>query len=365
MEFKAVFPIGMITLFMLFGVACGNGGKDTKEGNDSLRDMASGPIEVKVVVAKNGIFENRRFTNGSLRARRKAEVIFSSGGRLLSLSATNGKRVEANELLAILDTTSARLGIQRARLQIEKARLYFQDNLLALGYDVKKSSSIPAEVLENSRIISGLREAELNLEESVHEYRKCFVRAPIRGIVTELSEDIQGNIIAGRKLCTLVDNSDLLVAFQVFQSDLKAIKPGMQVAVIPLAGEESAAVARVNYIAPTIGKNGLCEVTAELGKTHTHVFFDGMQVKVAINLSRTQALVVPKQVVVFRQDKPVVFRVKDGKAEWTDVEVGGENDQYYLIRKGLQPGDVVVAENNAWLGHNARVVVKDTLRYLP
>lgn len=365
MEFKSAFPVGMIALFMFFGVACGNGGKDTKEGVDSLRDMTAGPIEVKVLVAKNGIFENRRFTNGSLRARRKAEVVFSSGGRLLSLKASNGKKVEAGEILAILDTTATSLGIQRARLQIEKARLYFQDNLLALGYDVKNIKAIPAEVLENSKIISGLREAELNLEESVNEYRKCFVRAPIRGIVTGLAEDIQGNIMAGRKLCSLVDNSDLLVAFQVFQSDINALHPGMPVTVIPLAGEESVAVARINYIAPTIGENGLCEVTAELGKTPTHEFFDGMQVKVAINLSRTQALVVPKQVVVFRQDKPVVFRVKDGKAEWTDVEVGGENDQYYLIRKGLQPGDVVVAENNTWLGHNARVLVKDTLRYLP
>ena len=360
---KRIFLTGGIIIILVVFLACGDNNKRASEESDKRAGIFPEPVEVKVIKIKKGLFENRRYTNGIIKSGRKAIVSFPMSGILLEMRAYNGKSVKKGEIIAILDTTEVAVAIKRARIQLERTHLLFFDNLIARGYDVKNLQKIPSDVLENSKILSGFKEAEINLEEALNNYQKCFVRAPISGIIASMDNEIHGQVIQWKQLCTIVDNSNLQVYFKIFQSDILFVRPTTMVDIISLSDGNACSRAKVGYISPMVDENGMCEVSAKVTLNNCDFLTDGMHVKVSVNTVRKSVLILPKQAVVFKDDKPVVFVVKNGQANWTEVSIGSENDHYYLVESGLEPGDVVVIENNSWLGHNASIKVMDTVAY--
>jgi hypothetical protein len=42
-----------------------------------------------------------------------------------------------------------------------------------------------------------------------------------------------------------------------------------------------------------------------------------------------------------RQEKPLVYRMRDGRFYGTQIELGPRNKDYIVVRKGVKPGDTV------------------------
>ena len=71
------------------------------------------------------------------------------------------------------------------------------------------------------------------------------------------------------------------------------------------------------------------------------------------------ALTIPQGATYELQDKVFVYRVVDGKAKSTRIEVTPLNEQKkYIVRSGLKPGDVIVAEGAGMLQDGAAVKVR-------
>src|SRR5437764_14561501 len=54
------------------------------------------------------------------------------------------------------------------------------------------------------------------------------------------------------------------------------------------------------------------------------------------------AMVIPEQAIVPQGDDQYVYRVVDGKAIRTKVEVGQRRDGKVEVRKGIEPTDMIV-----------------------
>ncbi len=70
-------------------------------------------------------------------------------------------------------------------------------------------------------------------------------------------------------------------------------------------------------------------------------------------------LVVPTDAVLVRQGRDLVFVVRDGRAQWTYVEVGTRSGNFVEITDGLQPGDIVAVDGHFALAHDAPVAPGD------
>ena len=86
--------------------------------------------------------------------------------------------------------------------------------------------------------------------------------------------------------------------------------------------------------------------------------YDGMNVKVQLQRSLGRQLVIPKEALVLRTNKKVVFTLKNGFAQWVYVETGLENSTGYVVTEGLAAGDSVIYEGNVNLAHEAPVKLK-------
>jgi len=84
----------------------------------------------------------------------------------------------------------------------------------------------------------------------------------------------------------------------------------------------------------------------------------GMFTRVRLLTREVQdALVVPEQAIVPQGDEWYVYRVMDGKAQRTKVEIGQRRDGNTEIIKGLQDGDVVVTAGQLKLREGVAVNV--------
>ena len=84
----------------------------------------------------------------------------------------------------------------------------------------------------------------------------------------------------------------------------------------------------------------------------------GMFVRVALTMStRKDAITVPEEALWPQGKDNFVFKVVDGKAMLTKVELGNRRPGEVEINQGLAPGDTVVTEGQIKLRDGAPVMV--------
>ncbi|HAD02944.1 MAG TPA: efflux RND transporter periplasmic adaptor subunit, partial [Porphyromonadaceae bacterium] len=155
--------------------------------------------------------------------------------------------------------------------------------------------------------------------------------------------------------CTVIDNQSLEADFTVLESELALIKLGDRVRVSPFSAPDAEVEGRISEINPLVNADGMVKVKAAVsggGK-----LFEGMNVRVRIQRLLGKKLVVPKEAVVLRSGKQVVFTLEKGKAMWNYVTTGLENVDSYTVEDGLKEGDVVIVSGNINLAHEAPVSV--------
>lgn len=77
-------------------------------------------------------------------------------------------------------------------------------------------------------------------------------------------------------------------------------------------------------------------------------------------------LMVPRNAVLIRDDRPLVFKVVGDQAHWLYVTTGLENDSWMEIKEvhsggSLSPGDQVVVSDHLTLAHEAKISIRRTV----
>ena len=161
------------------------------------------------------------------------------------------------------------------------------------------------------------------------------------------------------EFCTLLDDSRLDVRFSVLESEYGLLRPGQEIGVSPFADLRKEVKGRITAINPSIDVHGQVQVDAEVVNDGT--LADGMNVRVAVRQKVPGQLVVPKSAVVIRDNLEVLFRYKDGRAQWTYVHTSLANSREYVVEANLDrgaelnPGDLVIVSGNLNLADGSEV----------
>ena len=205
------------------------------------------------------------------------------------------------------------------------------------------------------RIRSGLDDALTALRLAEYNFSNTRLYAPISGAVANL-EALQWNPSQDYKnLCTIINDQDMEVEFPVIESEFSFLNKGMPVGIIPFINDSTIISGRITQINPQVDESGMIKVRAEL--RNNGLLIDGMNVKVVIRKPVSGRLVVPKEALVIRQGKDVIFVRQDTLAIWKYVTVEAENSTSVSIKEGLEPGDLVIVSGNVNLAHET--VVKE------
>jgi RND family efflux transporter MFP subunit len=160
--------------------------------------------------------------------------------------------------------------------------------------------------------------------------------------------------------CTIIDNSHPETDFKILESELNLVRIGDKTQVSPFSANDYTYEGQITEINPTVDKSGMVRVKARINNPKNQLY-DGMNVKIRMQRSFGKQLVIPKEALVLRTNKKVVFTLKNGHAQWVYVETTQENsDSYVLVEDGkLSVGDSVIYEGNINLAHETPVRLKN------
>lgn len=321
-------------------------------------------VEVDTMTLRRETFRKQILCNGKLTAIRRAELMCPSTGEILqSVNVRNGQRVSAGTLLAVADTHDRKRDLDKARHDLERAKVELQDKLIGLGYD-GITDNVPSDVLRRAEMTSGYYSAKFALYSAESALSDCRLVAPFAGKIAEL---VARPYQRGDKFCTLIDDSFFDVEFQILEAELVSAKIGIQVKVSPFIADELTLTGTITEINPTIDSKGLVSVKARIKNT-SDTLIDGMNVKVIIENSVPDMLIVPKEAVVERDGYHVVFvyDAKTHRAVWTYVDILYSNLTSFAItgceRKEttIDAGLVIITSGNLNLADDTEVKAVDS-----
>ncbi len=340
------------------------------------------------------------FADGVLRTTRSLEVRSKIGGELVEVAVREGDRVRSGQLLARIDGREHALALQDARsgyiqalsqlkaemgtIETDQAALEefsrsreglerqhragtlsrdeFQVRVLELELQNLSAGTFRQQVLEQRTGLANARSAQerarLNLE-----YTE--IRAPFAGIVGRV-QVVPGEIIGlNSPVCALYNNDNLEAVVNVLEGDLGNLEEGRPALLcIPAAGDTIRV--RVDVISPRIDQaSRTCEVLLRVGNRDGR-YRPGMFVRAEIaGWVYRDRLMVPREAVLLRDDRPLVFKVNGDRAEWLYITKGLENDTWTEVVSvhgggSLVPDDLVVVSNHLTLAHEARISVGRT-----
>jgi RND family efflux transporter MFP subunit len=344
--------------------SCKNKGDGTNDKVGDLNDSTyvnEDKQEVSVMLLRYGDFSKEIISNGRLAAVRKADLYFRSMERVKTIHVKNGDRVKQGDLIAELDGFILSNALKQSQSLYEKAMIDFQDVLISQGYNINDTANIPVNAVRTARIKSGFDQAEADLELAEYNFRASVLKAPFSGVVADLYCTENNISSQTEKFCTIIDDSRFEAVFPVLEDELASVRKEQTVRIIPYSGSETEVKGMITQINPVVDENGMVKVYAACGN-HNHNLYEGMNVKVVLEERLAGQLVIPKQALVLRSGKQVVFTYSAGKAKWVYVKTGLENISSYTVTEGLQAGDTLIYEGNLNLAHDAGVVINEGMK---
>jgi RND family efflux transporter MFP subunit len=324
---------------------------------ENLEEMArrsSHPeaVLVKTIRLEPSTFYHELISNGKVWSSKKAVVPFKVNGIIKEIKIQNGQKVKAGDLLAVIDDFEYKTQLLQAKQTLEKAEINFKDDLLSHGSTTDTIGMSKAKI-KSSRIRSGINDAITAISLADYNYNNTRIYSPLDGVVANL-EAMQWNpSINYKSLCTVIYDEVMEVEFPVIESEYSFINKGMPVGIIPFISDSSMISGKISQINPLVDENGMIKVKAEFQNNGRLI--DGMNVKIVIKKPVPKRLVVPKEALVIRQGKDVIFVRQDSFAIWKYVTVEFENSTSVSIKDGLQSGDLVIIGGNINLAHETIV----------
>ena len=339
--------------------SCKQKGSDTANSSGDRIDTTIVNVDkqkVSVMILRYSDFNKEIISNGKLVALKKADLKFRFTENVAVVYVKNGDRVEKGQIIAKLDNFTLTSTLKQTLIQYEKAKVDLQDVLMSQGYNNRDTSLIPDIAMKTARARSGIDKAKSDLEMAEYNLRASVLTSPFSGIVANLFSKENNISNPGEKFCTIIDDNQFEAEFPVLESELASVKKGQSVRIIPYSFGDVIVKGEINKINPVVDQNGMVRVNAVCNNTG-HNLFEGMNIKIIMEERVPHQLVIPKQAVVLRSEKQVVFTYASDRAKWVYVKTGLENISSFIVTSGLQEGDTIIYEGNLNLAHDAGVTI--------
>jgi len=312
---------------------------------------AVGSVSVEAVKVATASLPQTITAVGSLRSDESVVLRPEVAGRISSISFQEGQRVTKGALLVRLDTA-----VPQAEAQQARANMVLAKNKFDRAVDLAKSNYISGQAKDEAENNFKVAEAALQLSEA--KLAKMDLRAPFSGIIGLRSVSVGDYVKEGADLVNLESIDPLKVDFRVPEVYMRQVQVGqsLQVQLDALPGKTFEG--KVFAVNPLIDAAGRAVVIRAMVRNPDTSLRPGMFARVRlITRDARDALVLPEQALVPQGDQQFVFRIQDGKAVRTKVEVGQRRDAKVEILTGLAKDDLVVTAGQLKLRDGAPVTV--------
>jgi membrane fusion protein (multidrug efflux system) len=256
--------------------------------------------------------------------------------------AAGATLIELDDDRAQIEDLESQVNLRHLETGFERIDEMYQRQLVSSQTYEDKQFELEQAKLRRAR-------ARLALEHTV-------VRAPFSGVITSRSVQLGSRVGQSTKLFDLVKHDDLIAHVFVPGKYLAAVEVGQAAEVESHYQEGVIFDGHVKRISPVIDpRSGTFRVTVGVGDNWKDLR-PGIFVNVRIiTATHPQAVLVPKQAVVYDGGERYVFVVADSVATRVRMDAGFENSRYIEARSLIQPQESIIVVGQSGLRDQARV----------
>jgi membrane fusion protein (multidrug efflux system) len=336
-------------LVLALGVGgCGRGKKEEAAKNAAPEPITLGPEDTAVVT--RAAIQSGPALTGTLTAKEQATVRAQISGSVLETYAEPGQSVHRGEVLARFDSlaltdayNSARAGVANARnnLAVARREAERQRVLEQAGAVAQRNVETAQQSVVQAQTAVAQAQAQLASAEKQLTYTR--LTAPFSGVVSERPINAGDVVQPGTAVYTIVDPSSLQLEAALPAEQIGQFRVGTPVefTVTGYPQPFRGSVTRINPIADPATRQ--VRVYAEIPNPGNDLV-SGLYAEGRVESESRTALTLPAGAIDRRLAKPAVLRVKDGKVERVEVQVGlvDDREQRVEVLRGVQPGDVIL-----------------------
>jgi membrane fusion protein (multidrug efflux system) len=344
----AIRNAALTSALILIAAACGKATADASATAGPAL-VTVGPEAITVIAVST--LNSGPAISGSLAAEKTASIRSEVSGAVVAVIVEPGTRVTAGTTLARVDDTVLREAFLSSKSAVTQATLAADiahreagraERLLAAG-------AIADNALESAKrndlaAQAALEDAKARLASAQKSLDNTVIKAPYDGIVSERQVNAGDIVSPGSPLFTLVDPSTMRLEGAVPADQLALVHVGSPVkfAVTGYPGRDfTGTITNVFPSAdPTTRQVRLFVRIPNAGNG----LVAGLYATGRVASSTKQGLTAPAAAIDQRGVKPVVTRLKNGKAEVVEVTMGmrDEGSEVVEITSGLSAGDTLL-----------------------
>ena len=303
--------------------------------------------------------------SATIRGRQDIDIYPQVSGTIQELCVTEGEKVSQGQPLFIIDQVPYKAALNTAEANVKSARAALAT--AQLTYDSNKElfaqkvvSDYTLSTARNSFLTAeaDLAQAEAQEVNARNNLSYTVVKSPADGVVGTLPYRVGALVSSSmtQPLTTVSDNSSMYVYFSMTENQLLSLvrqygtldsalvrMPDLQLRLNDQSVYEEKG--RIETISGVIDRQtGTVSVRAVF-PTKTRLLHSGASGSILMPSIYKDCIVIPQEATVKQQDKVLVYKVVDGKAASTLIQVADVNDgRTYIVTGGLSVGDEIVAK---------------------
>lgn len=314
-----------------------------------------------------------------IRGAQDIRIIPRVDGYLQAVNVKEGDQVKKGQLLFVIDQVAYRAavktasaGVQQAVAQVAKAQQDLEGKTMLRERQVVSDFDLNQTRRDLDVAKANLEAARAQLEAARNNLSFTELRSPSDGVIGRLpyrKGDYVGPSIQDG-LTVVSDNKQMFVYFSMTESrvmDYLAEYSSMQEAIshmpelsLALAGgkmyDKKGFVESVSGIVDD--QTGSVSVRAIFPNAESRLLSGGTA-RVVMPQVHKDAIVIPQEATYEIQDKVYVYKVINGKASSTIIDVERLHDgTHFIVNKGLKKGDVIIAKGAGLVREGAEVKTK-------
>lgn len=359
----------IILLLILLTTGC-----NRRKGEEGVRE-----VPVMKVTPVDSITIDEEYA-AVIEGRQDVDVYPQISGKITRVCVQEGEEVKAGQLLFVIDqvpykaaVSMATANVHVAESQVATARLE-RDSKKAL-YEGDVVSEYELETARNAVRSSEatLEQARAALADANNNLSYTEICSPADGVVGMIPHRV-GTLVSpqmSQPLISVSDNAEMWVYFSMSEKELQSL--------MRRYGSRAQALAAFPPVRLTLSDGspyrfeGTIEnvsgvVNRQTGTVQIKTVFpnpsrrllSGSTGNIVIPQTDVNVILVPINATYEIQDKIFVYKVKDGKADATEIKVAPINDgNNYIVRSGLSAGDFIVTEGVGTLRDGQQIRIRD------
>ena len=316
---------------------------------------------------------------GRLVARQAGPVAARVRGAVAELHVDVGDRVVAGQVIAVLindrleaerDRAAAVLDQRNAQVATAKTEVEKKRQELGRLEELRRSAAFSKarydDMVKDVAMVEGelaeteaqSRQAQAQLNLANYELRNSVIWAPYGGVVSALHTEVGAYVNVGGNVVTLINDSVLEIEAEVPTERLAGLFPGTPIDVrLDDGTRHSATVRAVVPEENVLTRTRVVRFSPQFGQIQK-ALASNQSVTVLIPIGEEREVVtVHKDAVISSGAGAVVYVVEADTAQMRRVQLGEATGNRFVVRSGLEPGDMTVVRGNERLRPGQRVRV--------